>query len=166
MQSHLSSPKTKVYEEYAKTDSANGIEGKVFIYDSSYSTPAAAYEAGACYIVDNGDYDVLLPFGNYTISALGTFTEGTGGTSSSGTTVTTNVTGDVGSRLYGDVNLDGAVDIADAVLLNKAIAGAVMLNDQSRLNSDCHADDTLETNDSIALLQFLVHTINTLPVTD
>lgn len=388
--------KTKVYEEYEKTDSANGIEGKVFIYDSSYSTPAAAYEAGACYIVDNGDYDVLLPVGNYTISALGTFTGGaedvdteqldigsftkdyrdvdmddlqrgitpditfedgktstvsvngtynvpikdtdlrdvvgnagkvggiksielsetqpvpvasgttqiksglpegielkdgvltgtpkeagvttanvtitagndttlelqvkfdiakaipnvdvsipdkdytagddlpdliigkdtpegkvswvvdeikkltegennlpweytpdddnyakvtgtivvnakvatttttvttdtTGGTSdtaSSGTIATTKATADVGSRLYGDVNLDGAVDIADAVLLNKAIAGAVMLNDQSRLNSDCHADDTLETNDSIALLQFLVHTINTLPVTD
>lgn len=388
--------KTKVYEEHAKTDSANGIEGKVFVYDSSYSTPAAAYEAGACYIVDNGDYDVLLPVGDYTISALGTFTGGaedvdtellvagsftkdyrdvdmdnlqrgitpditfedgktstvsvngtynvpikdtdlrdvvgnagkvggiksvelsetqpvpvasgttqiksglpegielkdgvltgtpkedgvttanvtitagndttlelevkfdiakatpnvdisipdkdytagddlpdliigkdtpngkvswvvdelkkliegennlpweytpdddnyakvtgtivvnakvatttttvttdtTGGTSdtaSSDTTVTTKATADVGSRLYGDVNLDGAVDIADAVLLNKAIAGAVMLNDQSRLNSDCHADDTLETNDSIALLQFLVHTINTLPVTD
>lgn len=93
-------------------------------------------------------------------------TGGTSDTASSGTTATTKATADVGSRLYGDVNLDGAVDIADAVLLNKAIAGAVMLNDQSRLNSDCHADDTLETNDSIALLQFLVHTINTLPVTD
>lgn len=386
--------KTNVYEEYAKTDSANGIEGKVFIYDSSYSTPAAAYEAGACYIVDNGDYDVLLPVGNYTISALGTFTGGAedvdtkllvagsftkdyrdvdmddlqrgitpdiaiedgktstvsvngtynvpiedtdlrdvvgnagkvGGIKSielsetqpvpvasgttqiksglpegielkdgvltgtpkeagvtkanvtitagndttlelevtfdiakatpnvdisvpdkdytagddlpdliigkdtpdgkvswvvdkikkltegennlpweytpddenyakvtgtvvvnakaattttvattttdstsataSSTTVSTKITADVDSRLYGDVNLDGAVDISDAVLLNKAIAGAVVLNEQARLNSDCHADDTLETNDSIALLQFLVHTINTLPVTD
>ena len=30
--------------------------------------------------------------------------------------------------LYGDVNLDGKVDIVDAVLLNKAAAGVVELN--------------------------------------
>ena len=68
--------------------------------------------------------------------------------------------------MYGDVNLDGDVDIADAVLLNKAIAGAVMLNEQAKKNADCHADGAIETNDSISLLQFLVRTIDTLPVTD
>lgn len=83
------------------------------------------------------------------------------------TTSTTTSSGDVdGTLLYGDVNLDGAVDIADAVLLNKSIAGAVMLNEQAKRNADCHADGAIETNDSIALLQFLVHTIDKLPVID
>ena len=35
------------------------------------------------------------------------------------------------SVLYGDVNLDGNVDISDAVLLNKAAAGMVTLNNQA-----------------------------------
>lgn len=83
------------------------------------------------------------------------------------TTSTTVSSSEVeGTVLYGDVNLDGDVDIADAVLLNKAIAGAVMLNEQAKKNADCHADGAIETNDSISLLQFLVRTIDTLPVTD
>ena len=47
--------------------------------------------------------------------------------SSTTTTTTTSSTGVMGDVLYGDVNLDGRVDITDAVLLNKAVAGAVAL---------------------------------------
>ena len=42
------------------------------------------------------------------------------------------------SILYGDVNLDGKVDISDAVLLNKAASGMVTLNDQAAKNADCN----------------------------
>lgn len=65
--------------------------------------------------------------------------------------------------LYGDVTLDGRVDITDAVLLNKATAGQVELNVQAKGNADCNADGQTDSNDAICLLRFLVHIINTLP---
>ena len=43
-----------------------------------------------------------------------------------------------GSILYGDVNLDGRVDITDAVLLNKAVAGAVSLDSTAQKNADAN----------------------------
>ena len=67
--------------------------------------------------------------------------------------------------LYGDVNLDGKVDLTDAILLNKALSGAVQLTaNQQFANADCDANSALDANDSIALLQFLVHAQSSLPV--
>ena len=68
------------------------------------------------------------------------------------------------SALYGDVNLDGDVDLADAVLLNKAISGAVELGAKQRINAECYADGVVTVDDSMTLLQFLVHLRNSLPV--
>ena len=68
--------------------------------------------------------------------------------------------------LYGDVNLDGRVDITDSVLLNKAAAGAVKLSNQAADNADCDANGELGTDDAILLLKFLVHLVNTLPYTE
>lgn len=64
---------------------------------------------------------------------------------------------------YGDVNVDGKVDVADAVLLNKAVAGAVLLNTQQRSNGDCDGSGELNASDALTLLKFLVQTITTLP---
>lgn len=90
--------------------------------------------------------------------------------SATGTVSTTSVSatsGSViaGSILYGDVNLDGRVDITDAVLLNKAVAGAVSLDSTAQKNADCDANNETGANDAILLLQFLVHIINSLPYT-
>lgn len=68
------------------------------------------------------------------------------------------------SILYGDVNLDGKVDISDAVLLNKAASGMVTLNDQAAKNADCNDNSELGADDAVVLLQFLVHVENSLPV--
>lgn len=68
------------------------------------------------------------------------------------------------SVLYGDVNLDGKVDISDAVLLNKAASGMVTLNDQAAKNADCNDNGELGADDAVVLLQFLVHVENSLPV--
>lgn len=68
------------------------------------------------------------------------------------------------SILYSDVNLDGKVDISDAVLLNKAASGMVTLNDQAAKNADCNDNSELGADDAVVLLQFLVHVENTLPV--
>ncbi|WP_295215064.1 leucine-rich repeat protein [Ruminococcus sp.] len=68
--------------------------------------------------------------------------------------------------LYGDTNLDGRVDITDAVLLNKAAAGAVTLNDRAAANADCNGNSELGNDDALILLKFLVHLVNTLPYTE
>lgn len=68
--------------------------------------------------------------------------------------------------LIGDVNQDGRVDIADAVLLNKACASAVSLDSTAQKNADCNGDDEIGANDAIVLMQFLVHIITSLPSTE
>ncbi|WP_298483689.1 RICIN domain-containing protein [uncultured Ruminococcus sp.] len=78
-------------------------------------------------------------------------------------TTTTTVSEEM-SVLFGDVNLDGRVDITDAVLMNKAVAGAVKLGNQAFANADCLQDGELSGDDAISLLQFLVHLIDSLPV--
>lgn len=105
-----------------------------------------------------------------TETTTSTTTTTTTTTTTAKTTTATSKTTTTGSQttaelkaLYGDVNVDGRVDITDAVLLNKAAAGAVKLSAQATLNADCNADDELGNNDAIILLKFLVSLIKALP---
>ena len=61
-------------------------------------------------------------------------------------------------------NLDGRIDITDAVLLNRAVSGSVSLNAQATKNADCDANGDLSGNDAVVLMRFLVHLENQLPV--
>ena len=95
-----------------------------------------------------------------TTSSSETTTEST--TTESTTTSTTNGGSVDPTLFYGDVNLDGDIDLADAVLLNKAVAGVVSLNELANKNADCNGNGTVTADDSMMLLQFLVHLINQL----
>ena len=66
--------------------------------------------------------------------------------------------------LCGDVNLDGRVDITDAVLLSKAVSGSVEVNDVQKSAMDCDGDGEISSNDATTLMQFLVHAVDSLPV--
>lgn len=71
--------------------------------------------------------------------------------------------------LYGDIDLDGRIAINDAVLLNKYVAGVVILNAQQTQNGDCYQDSssgTIDMQDTTSLLRFLVHITTTLPEQD
>ena len=61
------------------------------------------------------------------------------------------------------MNLDGKVNLTDAVLLNKAVADVVDLSEKAQKNADCKMDGEVNGNDAITLLQFLTHIIDTLP---
>ena len=92
--------------------------------------------------------------------------ESTTETSPVTTTTTTTASGQPtpsGAVLYGDTNLDGRVDITDAVLLNKSVAGAVVLEGDAKQNADCDGSSEIDSNDAVVLLRFLVHIINSLP---
>lgn len=80
--------------------------------------------------------------------------------------VTFEVPADTGTSektVLGDVNLDGRIDITDAVLLNKTCAGVVSLTDAAKKNADCDCDGEVGSNDAVSLMRFLVHLISTLP---
>lgn len=99
-----------------------------------------------------------------TTESVTTNSDETTATTSSSETTTTTKGGDVTpAGLYGDVNLDGRVDITDAVMLNKAAANTVQLSEQQRSNADCDANNEVGSNDAVVLLKFLVSIIKTLP---
>lgn len=79
------------------------------------------------------------------------------------TTTTESTTGDEGSSLFGDVNLDGEVTLADSILLMKYIAGSVDLNAQALLNADCNSDNGVQETDAVSLMKFLVCLLDSLP---
>ena len=65
--------------------------------------------------------------------------------------------------LYGDVNLDGRVDVTDCVLLNKAVAGSVQLDTAANKNADCNGNGEISSDDATVLMQFIVNLVKTLP---
>lgn len=102
-----------------------------------------------------------------TVSGGTVTTESTEQTTTTVTTTetTTETSGNHGdSVLYGDVNLDGRIDITDAVLLNKKVSGAVTLNDAAMKNADCNVDNEVNGDDAILLLKFLVHIVTSIGV--
>ena len=77
------------------------------------------------------------------------------------TKVTTTTTTTISS--YGDVNLDGKVDIVDAVFLNKYLATLIQFSDAQMANADCCQDGVLNDQDTTALMQFIILLIDDLP---
>ncbi|MGN1403405.1 MAG: dockerin type I repeat-containing protein [Ruminococcus sp.] len=67
--------------------------------------------------------------------------------------------------IVGDINLDGKVDITDAVLMTKMANGSVSLSDSQFAVADCNSDGEFGAEDALTLLKFLVHLVDTLPYT-
>ena len=93
-----------------------------------------------------------------------TTTNATTTTKPSKTTTTNATTTNTAIPSYGDVNLDGKVDILDAVFLNKYLATLVQFSDAQTANADCYQDGILDDQDTTALMQFIILLIDDLPV--
>ena len=63
--------------------------------------------------------------------------------------------------LYGDVNVDGEITIADAVMLARYIAEdkAVKVSEQGTINANCAYDNTIDSSDLTAIARYLAHLI-------
>ncbi|MCI7630313.1 MAG: Ig-like domain-containing protein [Ruminococcus sp.] len=98
-----------------------------------------------------------------TTEATTTTTESETTTTGAETTTTAGetTTVDPNADNIGDVNLDGVVDILDAVMLNKYLAGVVQLSDQALRNANCDqsADDidNVGERDTTALVRFVLN---------
>ena len=93
-----------------------------------------------------------------------TTTKVTTTTKPSKTTTTKATTTNTAIPSYGDVNLDGKVDIADAIFLNKYLATLIQFSDVQVANADCCQDGVLNDQDTTALMQFIILLIDDLPV--
>ena len=93
-----------------------------------------------------------------------TTTNATTTTKPSKTTTTNATTTNTAIPSYGDVNLDGKVDIVDAIFLNKYLATLIQFSDAQVANADCYQDGVLNDQDTTALMQFIILLIDDLPV--
>jgi ribosomal protein L37AE/L43A len=93
-----------------------------------------------------------------------TTTNATTTTKPSKTTTTKVTTTNTAIPSYGDVNLDGKVDIVDAIFLNKYLATLIQFSDAQMANADCCQDGVLNDQDTTALMQFIILLIDDLPV--
>ena len=93
-----------------------------------------------------------------------TTTKVTTTTKPSKTTTTKVTTTNTAIPSYGDVNLDGKVDIVDAIFLNKYLATLIQFSDAQAANADCCQDGVLNDQDTTALMQFIILLIDNLPV--
>ena len=93
-----------------------------------------------------------------------TTTNATTTTKPSKTTTTNTTTTNTAIPSYGDVNLDGKVDIVDAIFLNKYLATLIQFSDAQMANADCCQDGVLNDQDTTALMQFIILLIDDLPV--
>ena len=70
---------------------------------------------------------------------------------------------DIQPLLTGDVNLDGTICAADAVLLHQAVSGTVELSETQRKKADCNLDGAIDASDALLLMRFLIQDITKLP---
>ena len=99
-----------------------------------------------------------------TTKATTTTTKATTTTKPNKTTTTNATTTNTAIPSYGDVNLDGKVDILDAVYLNRYLATLIQFSDVQIANADCYQDGVLDDQDTTALMQFIILLIDDLPV--
>ena len=84
-------------------------------------------------------------------------------TTTNATTTTITTTTNTAIPSYGDVNLDGKVDILDAVYLNRYLATLIQFSGVQIANADCYQDGVLDDQDTTALMHFIILLIDDLP---
>lgn len=67
------------------------------------------------------------------------------------------------AAIYGDVDTDGKITIADVVLLQKYCVETAALTEEQVKNADATADGRIDTSDVSAILSYLVGKIDKLP---
>lgn len=60
--------------------------------------------------------------------------------------------------------LNGIVDLTDAIMLNKQLAGVIIFTSAQQKNADCYRDGSIDDKDATALMRFVISLIDTLPV--
>ena len=89
-----------------------------------------------------------------------------GGTEPDGSTPATTTSSTGSEILWGDANLDGSVDVADAVAVASFVGNSDknVLESQGLLSADVHSNGNgINANDALVIQQYLSGTITELP---
>ena len=87
-------------------------------------------------------------------------------TSNSGGTIIHNETNYIPkNRLYGDVDLNGNVDIMDATTIQKYVANKITLSSDAKANADVNLDGKINNKDTIIIQKYIAELISSLPYT-
>ena len=78
-------------------------------------------------------------------------------TTATATTTTTTTTINEEGLNYGDVNLDGVVDLADCITVNKYLADVIVLSDIAQKNADVDRDNNVGDKDVSYLMKFVLN---------
>lgn len=99
-----------------------------------------------------------------TVNASTTTTVTTTATTTT-TTTTITTTKKPFTPLYGDTNLDGVVDLRDAITMNRYLAKQIVLSDEAFTNADVYGPDgNVGEEDGGVLVNYVVLLITSLPV--
>lgn len=82
------------------------------------------------------------------------------------TTATTTTVSEAAHKMTGDVDVNGTVELADAVLLAKSVGQVegITLSAQGRLNAECDGIGTVDSGDLGTLLSYIAGLISSFPV--
>ena len=103
-------------------------------------------------------YDTVVRNGFVTVVGDTTTAVTTTTGSDSTTTETKETTTESESDInYGDANLDGKVDLTDAITLNKYLAGVLTASDQAVKNMNVYLDSNVDDKDTTYLMKFILN---------
>ncbi len=68
------------------------------------------------------------------------------------------------ATLYGDVDVNGKVEIIDVITLSQCLMGAESLTPQGAKNADVDVNDVINSTDTLNIMKYLVKLIDSLPV--
>lgn len=97
-----------------------------------------------------------------TTTAPITTTTETTTTTTPDTSTSESETVDTDKVLYGDVNLDGKVNISDVIKFNKFLVKSTTLDATARENADCVYDSKLEIKDNFEIVRFICKIVSKL----
>ena len=103
--------------------------------------------------------DTLEP-GTYYVSSLGE----DGGMQLAPAAFILTVQKDIGDVILGDVNDNGTVNSADAVLVLKQTAGNVTLSENGKQAADVNGDSIVNSKDAVLILKYTAGTITKFPI--
>ena len=103
-------------------------------------------------------YDTVVSDGSVTVvgdsETTNAVTTTTGSTTNETKETTTESESDIN---YGDANLDGKVDLTDAITLNKYLAGVLTASDQAVKNMNVYLDSNVDDKDTTYLMKFILN---------
>ena len=105
-------------------------------------------------------YDTVVSDGSVTVvgdsetTTAVTTTTGSDSTTTETKETTTESESDIN---YGDANLDGKVDLTDAITLNKYLAGVLTASDQAVKNMNVYLDSNVDDKDTTYLMKFILN---------